>query len=127
MAIAAKLPLALSFGLGLSFASPAVAGSVADGTPAPAPQKGVNIASGAKAPATDEPVARLQMSSDLLAFGRDSKDPLALIVAVVSEMVMANKLLMVNEMVMANKLVMVNKLVMKMVTVNEMVMVNETW
>ena len=81
MAMAAKLPLVVSFGLGLSFASPALAGSVADGTPAPAPQKGVNIASGAKAPATEEPVARLQMSSDLLAFGRDSKDPLALIVA----------------------------------------------
>jgi hypothetical protein len=81
MAITAKLPLVVSFGLGLGLASAAVAGSVADGTPAPAPQKGVNIASGAKAPATEEPVARLQMSSDLLAFGRDSKDPLALIVA----------------------------------------------
>ena len=81
MAIAAKFPLVVSFGLGLSFASPVVAGSVADGTPAPAPQKGVNIASGAKAPATEEPVAHLQMSSDLLAFGRDNKDPLALIVA----------------------------------------------
>jgi hypothetical protein len=81
MAIAAKLPLVLSCGLGLCFALPALAGSVADGTPAPTPQKGVNIASGPKAPATDEPVARLQMSSDLLAFGRDNKDPLALIVA----------------------------------------------
>jgi hypothetical protein len=40
-----------------------------------------NIASGPKAPATDEPIARLQMASDLLAFGRDSKDPLVLIVA----------------------------------------------
>ena len=81
MAIAVKFPLVASFGLGLCFATPALAGSVADGTPAPSPQKGVNIASGPKAPATDEPVARLQMSSDLLAFGRDSKDPLALIVA----------------------------------------------
>ena len=80
MAIAAKLPLVVSFGLGLC-TLPALAGSVADGTPAPPPQKGVNIASGPKAPATDEPVARLQMSSDLLAFGRDNKDPLALIVA----------------------------------------------
>jgi hypothetical protein len=81
MAIAAKLPLVLSCGLGLCFTLSALAGSVADGTPAPTPQKGVNIASGPKAPATDEPVARLQMSSDLLAFGRDNQDPLALIVA----------------------------------------------
>jgi hypothetical protein len=81
MTIAAKLPLVVGFGLGVCFASPALAGSVADGTPAPPPQKGVNIASGPKAPATDEPVARLQMSSDLLAFGRDNKDPLAVIVA----------------------------------------------
>jgi hypothetical protein len=81
MAIAVKLRLVVGFGLGLCFAPPAMAGSVADGTPAPPPQKGVNIASGPKAPATDEPVARLQMSSDLLAFGRDNQDPLALIVA----------------------------------------------
>jgi hypothetical protein len=81
MAIAAKLPLVVGFGFGLWLASPALAGSVPDATPAPPAQKGVNIASGPKAPATDEPVARLQMSSDLLAFGRDHKDPLALIVA----------------------------------------------
>jgi hypothetical protein len=74
-------PSAAGLALGLCFASPALAGSVADGTPAPQPQKGVNIASGPKAPATDEPVAQLQMSSDLLAYGRDNKDPLALIVA----------------------------------------------
>ena len=80
MADAAKLPLVVGFGLGLFFTFPALAGSAAEGT-APPPQKGVNIASGPKAPATDEPVARLQMSSDLLAFGRDDKDPLALIVA----------------------------------------------
>jgi hypothetical protein len=41
----------------------------------------VNISSGPKAPATDEPIARLQMSSDLLAFGRETKDPLVLIAA----------------------------------------------
>ena len=41
----------------------------------------VNIASGPKAPGGDEPIARLQMASDLLAFGRDNKDPLFLIVA----------------------------------------------
>src|SRR5215469_4297674 len=81
MAIAAKFPLVVSFGLGLSLASPALAGSVADGTPAPAPQKGVNIANGPKAPAADESIARLQMSSDLLAFGHATKDPLVLIVA----------------------------------------------
>jgi hypothetical protein len=65
----------------LAFAPAVLAGSVPDGTPAPPPQKGVNIGSGPKAPATDEPVERLQMSSDLLAFGRRTKDPVALIVA----------------------------------------------
>lgn len=73
--------IAAGLALGLGFGFPALAGSVADGSPAPPPQKGVNIGSGPKAPATDEPIARLQMSSDLLAFGRDTKDPLALIVA----------------------------------------------
>src|SRR5271166_5526750 len=77
----AKLPAIISLALGLGYGSPVLAGSVADGTPGPPPQKGVNLGSGPKAPATDEPIARLQMSSDLLAFGRDSKDPLALIVA----------------------------------------------
>src|SRR5271169_3422830 len=81
----AKLPLGKRFAMaglaiGLSFSSPLLAGSVSDGT-APPPQKGVNIASGPKGPAADEPIARLQMSSDLLAFGRDTKDPLVLIVA----------------------------------------------
>jgi hypothetical protein len=65
----------------LGFGLPALAGSVAEGTPAPAPQQGVNIGSGPKAPATNEPVARLQTSSDLLASGRVAKDPLFLIVA----------------------------------------------
>jgi hypothetical protein len=77
----AKLPAIMTLALGLGLGSPVLAGSVADGTPVPQPQKGVNIGSGPKAPATEEPVARLQMSSDLLAFGRDAKDPLALIVA----------------------------------------------
>ena len=72
---------AAGLALGLCFASPALAGSVANGSTAPPPQKGVNISSGPKAPATDEPIARLQMSSELLAFGRDTKDALALIVA----------------------------------------------
>ena len=81
MAFLAKLPAIASLALVLGFSSPVLAGSVADGTPAPAPQKGVNIASGPKAPAADEPIARLQMSSDLLAFGRYTKDPLDVIVA----------------------------------------------
>lgn len=75
-----KLSAIASLAVGLSFSSPLLAGSVSDGT-ALSPQKGVNIASGPKAPETDEPIARLQMASDLLAFGRDSKDPLVLIVA----------------------------------------------
>jgi hypothetical protein len=72
---------AVVLALGCSCTLPALAGSVANGSPTPAPQKGVNISSGPKAPATDEPVAQLQMSAELLAFGRDTKDPLALIVA----------------------------------------------
>jgi hypothetical protein len=75
-----KLPAMASVALALSFSSPLLAGSVSDGT-APPPQKGVNIASGPKAPGGDEPIARLQMASDLLAFGRDNKDALFLIVA----------------------------------------------
>jgi hypothetical protein len=67
--------------LGASVCSTALAGSVPDGTPAPPAQRGVNIGSGPKAPATDEPIERLQMSADLLVFGRKTKDPLALIVA----------------------------------------------
>jgi len=51
------------------------AGSAPDGAPAPIAQKGVNIGSGPKAPATDEPVEQLQMSSDLLAFGRKTRIP----------------------------------------------------
>jgi hypothetical protein len=81
MAYLTTLSAVAGLALGLSCASAALAGSVADGTPAPAPQKGVNIGSGPKAPATEEPIAQLQMSSDLLAFGRAAKDPLALIVA----------------------------------------------
>ena len=85
MASLAKLSLGKLFAIaslavGLSISSPLLAGSVSDGT-APPPQKGVNIAGGPKAPAADEPIARLQMASDLLAFGRNTKDPLALIVA----------------------------------------------
>jgi hypothetical protein len=76
-----KLLAASSIAIGLGFGAPALAGSVAVGTPAPPPQKGVNISSGPKVPATYEPIARLQMSSDLLAFGRDTKDPLVLIAA----------------------------------------------
>ena len=75
-----KLFAIASLAIGLSFSSSLLAGSVSDG-PAPAPQKGVNIAGGPKGPATDEPIARLQMASDLLAFGRDTRDPLVLIVA----------------------------------------------
>lgn len=76
-----KLSAAAGLALGLGWGSPVLAGSVAVGTPPPPPQKGVNISGGPKAPATDEPIARLQMSSDLLAFGRDTKDPMVLIVA----------------------------------------------
>jgi hypothetical protein len=76
-----KLLAASSIAIGLGIGAPALAGSVAVGTPLPPPQKGVNISSGPKAPATYEPIARLQMSSDLLAFGRDTKDPLVLIAA----------------------------------------------
>jgi hypothetical protein len=72
---------ASSIAIGLGFGAPALAGSVAVGTPPPPPQKGVNISGGPKTPATNEPIARLQMSSDLLAFGRETKDPLILIAA----------------------------------------------
>lgn len=75
-----KLPAMAGLAVGLNLSSPLLAGSVSDG-PAPPPQKGVNIAGGPKAPATDEPIARWQMASELLAFGRDIKDPLVLIVA----------------------------------------------
>src|SRR5215831_1924115 len=75
-----SLPAIAGLAVGLSLSSPLLAGSVSDG-PAPQPQKGVNIAGGPKAPATDEPIARWQMVSDLLAFGRATKDPLVLIVA----------------------------------------------
>jgi hypothetical protein len=75
-----ELPAMAILAVGLTFSSPLLAGSVSDG-PAPSPQKGVNIANGPKAPATDEPIARWQMASDLLAFGRDTKDPLVLIIA----------------------------------------------
>jgi hypothetical protein len=86
MATAAKLPLAkplalAGLALGVCLSAAASAGSLPDGTPAPPPQKGVNIGNGPKAPATDEPIERLQMSSDLLAFGRKKQDPLVLIVA----------------------------------------------
>jgi hypothetical protein len=73
------MPSGILFALGLGGA--ALAGSVAPGTPMPPAQKGVNISSGPKAPATEEPIAQLQMTSDLLAVGRSVKDPLALVVA----------------------------------------------
>ena len=76
-----KLLAASGIAFGLGFGAPALAGSAAQGTPTPAPQKGVNIGSGPKAPAADDPIARLQMTADLLAVGRVTKDPLALIVA----------------------------------------------
>ena len=69
-----------SLAVGLSISSPLLAGSVSDG-PAPSPQKGVNIASGPKAPGADEPIALLQMASTLFSVGHNSRDPLALIVA----------------------------------------------
>src|SRR5882724_3589467 len=75
-----KLLAASSIAFGLGFGAPALAGSAAQGTPTP-PQRGVNIGSGPKAPAADDPIARLQMTADLLAVGRATKDPLALIVA----------------------------------------------
>src|SRR6266446_2378883 len=81
MAPLAEFSAAACLALALAFAPAVLAGSVPDGTPAPPAQKGVNIGSGPKAPATDEPVEQLQMSSDLLAFGRRTKDPIALIVA----------------------------------------------
>ncbi|HXO90448.1 MAG TPA: hypothetical protein VN849_06625 [Stellaceae bacterium] len=86
MACLAKLTLnqllaASSVAFGLGFGVPALAGSASQGTPTPPPQKGVNIGSGPKAPAADDPIARLQMTADLLAVGRAIKDPLALVVA----------------------------------------------
>jgi hypothetical protein len=76
-----KLLAASSIAFGLGFGAPALAGSAAQGTPTPPPQRGVNVGSGPKAPAADDPIARLQMTADLLAVGRVTKDPLALIVA----------------------------------------------
>jgi hypothetical protein len=76
-----KLLAAWSIAFGLGFGTPALAGSAAQGTPTPAPQRGVNIGSGPKAPAADDPIARLQMTADLLAVGRTTKDPLVLVVA----------------------------------------------
>jgi len=75
-----RLFVIASLAVGLGISSPLRAGSLFDG-PAPPPQKGVNIASGPKAPAADEPIALLQMASDLSAVGHNSRDPLVLIVA----------------------------------------------
>jgi len=75
-----RLFVIASVALGLGVSSPLRAGSVFDG-PAPAPQRGVNIAGGPKAPAADEPVALLQMASTLFSVGHNSRDPLVLIVA----------------------------------------------
>ena len=47
-----KLLTASSLALGLSLGPSALAGSAAPGTPAPPPQKGVNIGSGPKAPSS---------------------------------------------------------------------------
>ena len=77
----AELFAVASLALAAAVAPAAWAGSMPDGTPAPPAQRGVNIGSGPKAAATDEPVEQLQMSSDLLVFGRRTKDPVALIVA----------------------------------------------
>src|SRR5260370_36854515 len=81
MAALGELSAVACLARALSFAPAVLAGSVPGGTAAPPAQKGVNIGSGPKAPATDQPVEQLQMSSDLLAFGRNTKDPVALIVA----------------------------------------------
>src|SRR5260370_16606019 len=81
MAALGELSAVACLARALSFAPAVLAGSVPGGTAAPPAQKGVNIGSGPKAPVTDQPVEQLQMSSDLLAFGRKTKDPLALIVA----------------------------------------------
>ena len=81
MATLSRLCAAASLALTLGFSTAALAGSAPDGTPAPPPWNGVNIFSGPKAPATNEPVELLQMSSELVVFGRQTKDPLALIVA----------------------------------------------
>jgi hypothetical protein len=81
MAPLAGLSAAACLALALALAPAVLAGSVPDGTPAPPAQKGVNIGGGPKAPATDQPVEQLQMSAGLLAFGRKTKDAVALIVA----------------------------------------------
>jgi hypothetical protein len=81
MRIPTEIFAVICLALAEAVAPAAWAGSAPDGAPAPVAQKGVNIGSGPKAPATDEPVEQLQMSSDLLAFGRKTKDPVALIVA----------------------------------------------
>ena len=75
-----KLLMIASLAVGLSISSPLLAGSVSDG-PVPSPQKGVNIATGPKAPGADEPIALLQMASTLFSVGHNSRDPLALVVA----------------------------------------------
>ena len=75
-----RLFVIASLAVELGISSPLQAGSLFDG-PAPPPQKGVNIASGPKAPAADEPIALLQMASDLFAVGHNIRDPLVLIVA----------------------------------------------
>ena len=75
-----RLFVIASLAVELGISSPLQAGSLFDG-PAPPPQKGVNIASGPKAPAADEPIALLQMASTLFAVGHNSRDPLVLIVA----------------------------------------------
>ena len=85
MAAPPKLPcekrlMIASLAVGLSISSPLLAGSVSDG-PVPSPQKGVNIATGPKAPGADEPIALLQMASTLFSVGHNSRDPLALVVA----------------------------------------------
>src|ERR1700724_593926 len=86
MACHAKLTLnqllaASGIASALGFGARAWGASPAQGAPTPPPQKGVNIGSGPKAPAADDPIARLQMTADLLAVGRAIKDPLALVVA----------------------------------------------
>jgi hypothetical protein len=81
MATRAEFSAVACLAVVLAFAPAALAGSAPDGAPAPPAQKGVNIGSGPKAPATDEPVEQLQMASDLLTFGRKTRDPVALIVA----------------------------------------------
>ena len=81
MATLERLSGVASLALMLGFSAGGLAGSVPDGTPPPPAQDGVNISIGPKAPAQNEPIQLLQMSSDLLNFGRQTKDPLALLVA----------------------------------------------